>query len=90
MRLFYLAIFSILSSALWTFLAGMPIRDGLEHASELLHCSKMLALDAAMDNSADRYAWAAHYLGEMVKAVMDDLANGILPNGVMEEGELMV
>jgi hypothetical protein len=90
MRLFYLAIFSILSSALWTFLAGVPIRDGLEHASELLHCSKMLALDAAMDSSADRHAWVAHYLGEMAKAVVDDLANGILPNGVMEEGELMV
>lgn len=90
MRLFYLAIFSILGSALWTFLAGVPIRDGLEHASELLHCSKMLALDAAMDSSADRHAWVAHYLGEMAKAVVDDLANGILPNGVMEEGELMV
>jgi hypothetical protein len=42
---------------------------------------------AAMDNSADRYAWAAHYLGEMAKAVVDDLANGLLPNGVMEEGD---
>ncbi|MHA4976979.1 DUF3077 domain-containing protein [Pseudomonas extremorientalis] len=58
----------------------------LEHASELLHCSKLLALDAAMDSSADRYAWAAHYLGEMAKAVVDDLANGMLPNGVVEGG----
>ena len=65
--------------------SGVPIRDALEHACELLHCSKMLALDAAMDNSADRYAWAAHYLGEMAKAVVDDLANGMLPNGVVEE-----
>ncbi len=40
-----------------------------------------------MDNSADRYAWAALYLGEMAKAVMDDLANGMLPNGVIEEGD---
>ena len=47
----------------------------------------MLALDAAMDKSADRYAWAAHYLGEMAKAVVDDLANGMLPNGVTEEGD---
>ncbi|WP_339434753.1 DUF3077 domain-containing protein [Pseudomonas orientalis] len=67
--------------------SGVPIREALEHASELLHCSKMLALDAAMDNSADRYAWAAHYLGEMAKAVVDDLANGMLPNGAMEEGD---
>ncbi|MFC6296252.1 DUF3077 domain-containing protein [Pseudomonas sp. CCM 7893] len=64
--------------------SGVPIRDALEHASVLLHCSKMLALDAAMDKGADRYAWAAHYLGEMAKAVVDDLANGMLPNGAVE------
>jgi len=68
--------------------SGVPTRDALEHASELLHCSKLLALDAAMDTGADRYTWAAHYLGEMAKAVVDDLANGMLPNGVMEEGEV--
>ncbi|WLG55923.1 DUF3077 domain-containing protein [Pseudomonas extremorientalis] len=67
--------------------SGVPIRDALEQASELLHCSKLLALDAAMDMSADRFAWAAHYLGEMAKAVVDDLANGMLSNGVVEEGE---
>ena len=67
--------------------SGVPIRDALEHASVLLHCSKQLALDAAMDKGADRYAWAAHYLGEMAKAVVDDLANGMLPNGVTEEEE---
>lgn len=65
--------------------SGVPIRDALEHASELLHCSKLLAMDAAMDKGADRYAWAAHYLGEMAKAVVDDLAKGMLPNGVAEE-----
>jgi hypothetical protein len=61
--------------------SGVPIRDALEHASELLHCSKLLALDAAVDKSADRYAWAAHYLGEMAKAVVDDLANGVTEEG---------
>jgi hypothetical protein len=55
-----------------------------------LHCSKLLALDAAMDNSADRYAWAAHYLGEMAKAVVDDFANGMLPNGVAGEDGVVV
>ncbi|AUG09854.1 DUF3077 domain-containing protein [Pseudomonas sp. S09G 359] len=68
--------------------SGVPIRDALEHASELLHCSKMLALDAAMEKGADRYAWAAHYLGEMAKAVVDDLANGMLPNGGVEEASV--
>ena len=70
--------------------SGVPIRDALEHASELLHCSKMLALDAAMEKGADRFAWAAHYLGEMAKAVVDDLANGMLPNGVAEEDGVAV
>ncbi|MBP5090412.1 DUF3077 domain-containing protein, partial [Pseudomonas chlororaphis] len=44
-----------------------------EHASLLLHLAKQLTLDAAMEPQADRYAWAAHYLGEMGKAVMDDV-----------------
>lgn len=43
-----------------------------------------------MDKSADRYAWAAHYLGEMAKAVVDDLANGMLPNGVAGEDGVAV
>ncbi|WP_345891379.1 DUF3077 domain-containing protein [Pseudomonas chlororaphis] len=42
-------------------------------ASLLLHLAKQLTLDAAMEPQADRYAWAAHYLGEMGKAVMDDV-----------------
>ncbi|SDV03926.1 DUF3077 domain-containing protein [Pseudomonas mucidolens] len=67
--------------------SGVPIRDALEYVSELLHCSKMLALDAAMEKGADRYAWAAHYLEGMAKAVVDDLANGMLLNGVIEEVE---
>ncbi|WP_410021929.1 MULTISPECIES: DUF3077 domain-containing protein [unclassified Pseudomonas] len=33
------------------------------HASDFLHCSKMLVLDAATGNGADRYGWSAHYLG---------------------------
>lgn len=47
---------------------GVSIRDAQEHACELLHCSKLLALDAVMDKCAGRYAWAAHYSGEMAKA----------------------
>ena len=38
-----------------------------------------------MDTGTDRFAWAAHYLREMAKAVVDDLANGMLPNGGVEE-----
>ncbi|AZD94860.1 MULTISPECIES: DUF3077 domain-containing protein [Pseudomonas] len=53
--------------------ANVPLADALEHASLLLHLAKQLTLDAAMEPQADRYAWAAHYLGEMGKAVMDDV-----------------
>lgn len=53
--------------------ADVPLADALEHASLLLHLAKQLTLDAAMEPQADRYAWAAHYLGKMGKAVMDDV-----------------
>ncbi len=41
--------------------------------SDLLHLSKLLAEDAAMERGKDRYAWASHYLQEMSKAVIDDV-----------------
>lgn len=52
---------------------GVQIREALAHASDLLHCAKMLAEDAAMERDKDRYAWASHYLIEMSKAVVDDV-----------------
>lgn len=53
--------------------AGIPIREALEHASHLLYYAKMLSLEAAMDPRAEKFAFASHYLGEMGKAVIDDL-----------------
>lgn len=53
--------------------AGIPIREALEHASHLLYYAKMLSLEAAMDPKAEKFAFASHYLGEMGKAVIDDL-----------------
>ena len=52
---------------------GVSIHDALSHVSNLLHLSKMLAEDAAMERQTDRYAWASHYLQEMSKAVIDDV-----------------
>ncbi|KTC33705.1 DUF3077 domain-containing protein [Pseudomonas sp. ABAC61] len=49
------------------------ISDALEHASALLHLAKQFTLEAAMEPRGDRYAWAAHYLAEMGKALMDDV-----------------
>jgi hypothetical protein len=52
--------------------SGVPLREALSHVSDLLHLSKLLAEDAAMERKTDRYAWASHYLQEMSKAVIDD------------------
>jgi Protein of unknown function (DUF3077) len=66
--------FSIHSDrALFRVNSGVPIREALSHVSDLLHITKMLAEDAAMERDSDRYAWAAHYLQEMSKAVIDDV-----------------
>ncbi|MGY2228172.1 DUF3077 domain-containing protein [Pseudomonas tolaasii] len=55
--------------------AGMPIDEALEHASTLLFYSKKLAMDVR----GEQYAWAAHYLCEMGKAVVDDLTQAMTP-----------
>ncbi|MGE1157016.1 DUF3077 domain-containing protein [Pseudomonas kitaguniensis] len=59
--------------------SGMPIGEALEHASTLLYYSKKLAMEAAMDVRGEQYAWAAHFLCEMGKAVVDDLTQAMTP-----------
>ena len=61
--------------------AGIPIREALEHASHVLYYAKMLSLEAAMDPHAEKFAFASHYLGEMGKAIIDDLLLAIQPGG---------
>ncbi|AKA82592.1 hypothetical protein VO64_2046 [Pseudomonas synxantha] len=36
-------------------------------------------MEAAMDVRGEQYAWAAHYLCEMGKAVVDDLTQAMTP-----------
>ena len=60
--------------------AGMPLGEALEHASTLLYYAKKLAMEAAMDVRGEQYAWAAHYLCEMDKAVVDDLTQALTPS----------
>ncbi|MDI2144154.1 MULTISPECIES: DUF3077 domain-containing protein [unclassified Pseudomonas] len=52
---------------------GLPISEALSHASDLLALAKALAEDAAFIRKTDRYAWAAHFLTEMGKMVVDDV-----------------
>jgi hypothetical protein len=58
--------------ALFRVKSGAPLLSALSHVSDLLHLSKPLAEDAAMDRGTDRYAWASHYLQEMSKAAIND------------------
>jgi hypothetical protein len=51
----------------------VPIADALAQASDLLFLAKSLTVDAAYAQDSDRYAWAAHYLTSMSKAVIDDV-----------------
>jgi len=53
--------------------------EALEHASHVLYYAKMLALEAAMDPKAEKFAFASHYLGEMGKAIIDDLLLAMQP-----------
>ncbi|WP_347928620.1 DUF3077 domain-containing protein [Pseudomonas helvetica] len=61
--------------------SGVPIREALSHVSDLLHLSKLLAEDAAMERNTDRDAWASHYLREMSKAVIDDVVKVLAAPG---------
>ena len=59
--------------------AGVPLREALEHAAHVLDCATTLSLEVAMDPRNARLAFAAHYLCEMGKAVLDDLHLAIQP-----------
>ena len=61
--------------------ADVPLQQALEHASTLLYYAKKLALDAAMEEHGERYAWASHFLAEMGKAVIDDVGLGLQEGG---------
>ncbi|XXD82337.1 DUF3077 domain-containing protein [Pseudomonas sp. Z5-35] len=52
---------------------GVPLNEALQQVSDLLHLAYRLAEDATFERKTDRHAWAAHYLIEMSKAVIDDL-----------------
>ena len=61
------------NDALFRVNSGVPIREALTQASDLLFLAKSFAADAAYAKDTDRHAWAAHYLAAMSKAVIDDV-----------------
>jgi len=57
--------------------SGVSIEDALEAVSHLQCCANQLTLDAAMSDDGERFSWAAHYLGEMAKALIDDINDAL-------------
>ncbi|WP_434707259.1 DUF3077 domain-containing protein [Pseudomonas sp. R1-1] len=59
--------------------AGVPFKDALTRASDLLCLAKSLAEDAAFAKETDRYAWGAHFVTVFAKAVVDDVLKAMSP-----------
>lgn len=57
--------------------AGIPVEDALEMVSQLQHHANQLNLDAAMSDNGERFSWPALYLGEMAKALIDDINDAL-------------
>jgi hypothetical protein len=57
--------------------AGVPLEDALEMVSQLQHHANQLNLDAAMSDNGERFSWPALYLGEMAKALIDDINDAL-------------
>jgi len=56
---------------------GVPIEEALEAISLFRYYANQLTLDAAMSNEGERFRWPALYLGEMAKALIDDLNDAL-------------
>lgn len=72
---------SISESPLFSVNPGMPLADALEHASNLMECVERLTLIIGSDGQGVPHgvdAFAAHYLAEMAKALVDACAAGAL------------
>ena len=54
---------------------GIPVEDTLEIASQLQEHVNQLSRDAAMSDQGERFSWPALYLGEMAKALLDDVTD---------------
>lgn len=56
----------------------VPVTDALEHASCLMECANKLTVMAACELDDQGAAlWAAHFLNEMAKALVDDVTTGV-------------
>jgi hypothetical protein len=57
---------------------GIGAAHALEHASLLMASANKLTLLSALQEGDDgAMVWAAHYLGDMAKAIIDDVTAGL-------------
>ena len=65
------------STRLFRINPGISCDDALAQASVLMDCINRLTLLGGADTADSAPIWAAHYLGEQVKAIIDDVAVGL-------------
>ncbi|BBH44208.1 DUF3077 domain-containing protein [Pseudomonas sp. KU43P] len=66
-----------LNQPLFKVCPGVSGEEALEQASVLMNCVNKLTQLAGVSEDNDALVWAAHYLGEQAKALVDDVTTGI-------------
>lgn len=56
---------------------GICVIEALEHASLLMASANELTLLGSSGEPQSNLVWAAHYLGDMAKAIIDDVTVGL-------------
>ena len=69
--------YSAQNQRLFSVNAGVSAEEALQHDSLLLNCVNTLSFLGAVDDGNDTMRWAAHYLSEMAKAIIDDVTLGL-------------
>ncbi|QKG66359.1 DUF3077 domain-containing protein [Pseudomonas sp. B14-6] len=62
--------------------ADIPVEDALEMASQFQQHANQLSFEAAMSDQGERFSWPALYLGEMAKALIDDINEALFASRV--------
>jgi hypothetical protein len=62
--------------------AGIPVENALEMVSLLQQHANQLTFEAAMSDQGERFSWPALYLGEMAKALLDDINDALFASRV--------
>ena len=56
---------------------GICAEEALEHASLLMGCANTLTHLRGLEQGTSTLDWAAHYLGDMAQAIIDDVMLGM-------------